>query len=63
MVDYQMAVTRDDQEGIAEFSRKMLEVMDEEYRIQDFPLYREHSGGKNSDMSMMKKAIEKSMVL
>ena len=63
MVDYQMAVTRNDKEGIAEFSRKMLESMDEEYRIQDFPLYREHSGGKNSDMSMMKKAIEKSMVL
>ena len=63
MVDYQMAVTRNDQEGIAKFSRKMLESMDEEYRIQDFPLYREHSGGKNSDMSMMKKAIEKSMVL
>ena len=62
MVDYQMAVTRNDKEGIAEFSRKMLESMDEEYRIQDFPLYREHSGGKNSDMSMMKKAIEKSMV-
>ena len=63
MVEYQMAVTRNDKEGIAEFSRKMLESMDEEYRIQDFPLYREHSGGKNSDMSMMKKAIEKSMVL
>lgn len=63
MVDYQMAVTRDDKEGIAEFSRKMLESMDEEYCLQDFPLYREHSGGKNSDMSMMKKAIEKSMVL
>lgn len=63
MVDYQMAVTRNDKEGIAEFSRKILESMDEEYRIQDFPLYREHSGGKNSDMSMMKKAIEKSMVL
>ena len=63
MVDYQMAVTRNDKEGIAEFRRKMLESMDEEYRIQDFPLYREHSGGKNSDMSMMKKAIEKSMVL
>ena len=63
MVDYQMAVTRNDKEGIEEFSQKMLESMDEEYRIQDFPLYREHSGGKNSDMSMMKKAIEKSMVL
>lgn len=63
MVDYQMAVTRDDKEGIAEFSRKMLESMDEEYCLQDFPLYREHSSGKNSDMSMMKKAIEKSMVL
>ena len=63
MADYQMAVTRNDKEAIAEFSQKMLEVMDEEYRIQDFPLYREHSGGKNSDMSMMKKAIEKSMVL
>ena len=62
MVDYQMAVIRDDQEEIEEFSQKMLESMNEEYRIQDFPLYREHSGGKNSDMSMMKKAIEKSMV-
>ena len=61
MVDYQMAVTRNDQEGIAEFSRKMLEVMDEEYCLQDFPLYREVPVGKTSDMSMMKKALEKSL--
>ena len=61
MVDYQMAVTRNDQEGIAEFSQKMMKVMDEEYRLQDFPLYRELQGRKNSDMSMMKKALEKSL--
>ena len=61
MVDYQMAVTRDDQEGIAEFGRKMLEVMDEEYCLQDFLLYRELSGKKNADLSMMKKALEKSL--
>ena len=61
MVDYQMAVTRDDKEGVAEFSQKMMKVMDEEYRLQDFPLYRELQGRKNSDMSMMKKALEKSL--
>ena len=61
MVDYQMAVTRNDQEGIAEFSQKMMKVLDEEYRLQDFPLYRELQGRKNSDMSMMKKALEKSL--
>ena len=36
-------------------------LMDEEYRLQDFPLYRELQGRKNSDMSMMKKALEKSL--
>lgn len=61
MVDYQMAVTRDDKEGIEEFSQKMLESMDEEYCLQDFLLYRELSGKKNSDMSMMRKALEKSL--
>lgn len=61
MVDYQMAVTRDDKEGISKFSQKMLESMDEEYCLQDFLLYRELSGKKNSDMSMMRKALEKSL--
>ena len=61
MADYQMAVTRNDQEGIAEFSQKMMKAIDEEYRLQDFPLYRELQGRKNSDMSMMKKALEKSL--
>ena len=61
LVDYQMAVIRNNQEGIAEFSQKMLESMDEEYCLQDFLLYRELSGKKNSDMSMMKKALEKSL--
>ena len=61
LVDYQMAVIRNNQEGIAEFSQKMLESMDEEYCLQDFLLYRELSGKKNSDMSMMRKALEKSL--
>ena len=61
MVDYQMAVIKNDKERIAEFSQKMMKVMDEEYRLQDFPLYRELQGRKNSDMSMMKKALEKSL--
>ena len=61
LVDYQMADIRNNQEGIAEFSQKMLESMDEEYCLQDFLLYRELSGKKNSDMSMMKKALEKSL--
>jgi len=61
MVDYQMAVTKNDQEGIAEFSRKMLESMDKEYCLHDFPLYRELPVGKTSDMSMMKKSLEKSL--
>ena len=61
MVDYQMAAARNDPEGMAEFSQKMLESMDEEYRLQDFPLYRECPVGANADMSMMKKALEKSL--
>ena len=61
MADYQMAITKNDKEGIEEFSRKMLDSMDEKYRLQDFPLYRELPVGKTSDMSMMKKALEKSL--
>lgn len=61
MADYQMAITKNDKEEIEEFSRKMLDSMDEKYRLQDFPLYRELPVGKTSDMSMMKKALEKSL--
>lgn len=63
MVDYQMAVIRDDQEEIEEFSQKMLESMDEEYRLQDFLLYREMQIKEtgSSNMSIMKKALEKSL--
>ncbi len=63
MVDYEIAVMTKDLKKIEEYSQKMLDSMDEEYRLQDYPLYREmqkkESGSSN--MSIMKKALKKSL--
>ena len=65
MADYQLAVAKKDREKITEFSQKMLESMDEKYRLHDFPLYREIPTKEDgsSNMSIMKNALIESLKL
>lgn len=57
MADYEIAVIKNEQDKIEEYTKKMLECMDEEYCLQDFPLYREIKSSKSADMSIWKKAL------